>query len=93
MQAWARAKKETAMPTLEFWRKLADKMMTNRLGDNEVAAASPVRTRASLSNDHVLSKRAKKEGKWNYSTRKFNEVTTLYVARPCFVCRVNTRAY
>ena len=66
VQALARAKKETAMPTLEFRRRLAEKMMTNRLGDNGVAAASPVRTRASLSNDHVLSKRAKKEGKWNY---------------------------
>ena len=60
MQARAHAKKETATPTLEFWRKLAEKLMTNRLGDNGVAAASPVRTRASGSNDHVLSKRAKK---------------------------------
>jgi hypothetical protein len=93
VQAWARAKKEMAMPTLEFQRKLAEKMMTNRLGDNGVAAASPVCTRASLSNDHELSKCAKKEGKWNYSTRKFNEVTTLYVAHPCSVCRVNTRDY
>ena len=66
VQALARAKKETAMPTLEFWRRLAEKMMTNRLGDNGVAAASPVRTWASLSNEHVISKRAKKEGKWNH---------------------------
>ena len=93
VQALAHAKKETAMPTLEFRRRLVEKMMTNRLGDNGVAAASPVRTWASLSNDHVLSKRAKKEGKWNYSKRKFNQVKTLYVAHPYSVCRVNTRVY
>ncbi len=60
MQAWASEKKETALPTMEFQRKLVEKMMTDRLGDNGVAAASPVRTRARVSNDHVLSKRAKK---------------------------------
>ena len=64
-----------------------------KLGDNGVAAASPVRTPARLSIDHVLNKRAKKEGKWNPSTRKFNVVTMLYVARPCSVCRANTRDY
>ena len=68
MQALARAKKETAMPTLEFRRRLAEKMMTNRLGDNGVAAASPVRTWASLSNDHMLSKRAKKKRE-NWTTK------------------------
>ena len=93
VQARARGKKETAMPTLEFRKKLAQKMLTNRLGDNGVAAASPVRTRASLSNDHVLSKREKNEGKWNPYTRRFNEVATLYIARPCVICRVNTRDY
>ncbi len=93
MQARARGTKETAMPTLEFRKKLAMRMMTNKLGDNGVAAASPVRTRARLSIDHVLSKRAKKEGKWNPSTRKFNVVTMLYVARPCSICRANTRDY
>ena len=93
VQARARGKKESAMPTLEFRRQLAMKMMTNTLGNTGAAAASPRRTRASLSNDHVLSKRAKKEGKWNPYTRKFNEVTTLYVARPCSCCRTNTRDY
>ena len=63
VQALVRAKKEAAMPTLEIWKNLAMRMMTNKLGDNGVAAASPVRTRASLSNDHVLSKHAKKRGK------------------------------
>ena len=93
VQARARGKKEPAMPTLEFRRQLAMKMMTNTLGNTGAAVASPRRTRASLSNDHVLSKRAKKEGKWNPTTRKFNEVTTLYVARPCSGCRTNTRDY
>jgi hypothetical protein len=65
----------------------------DKLGHTEVAAASPRRTWSSLSNDHVLSKSAKEEGKWNYSTRKFNQVMTLYVARPCSVCRVITRVY
>jgi hypothetical protein len=93
VQARARAKKETAMPTLEFRKKFTMKMMTNKLGDNGVAAASPARTGASLSNNHVFSKRVKKEGKWNPSTHTFNEVNTLYLACRCSVCRVNTRDY
>ncbi len=73
VQARARAKKEAAMPTLEFWKNLAMKMMTNKLGDNGVAAASPKRTRDSLSINHVLKKRLKKQGIWNYTTQKFVE--------------------
>ncbi len=65
VQAWARAKKEATMPTLEFRRNLAMKMMTNKLGDNGVTAASPKCTWASLSNDHVLKKRLRKQGIWN----------------------------
>jgi hypothetical protein len=93
VQARARGTKETVMPTLEFWKKLAMRMMTNKLGDNGVEAASSACTRARLSIDHVLSKRPQKEGKWNLSMRTFRKVTTLYVAHPCSVCHVNTRDY
>ncbi len=44
VQARARGTKKTAMPTLEFRKKLAIRMMTNKLGDNGVEAASPART-------------------------------------------------
>ncbi len=91
VQARARATKETAMPTLDFWKKLAMRMIQNKIGDNGVAAASPKRTRASVPRDHVLIKRAKKEGKYSYSKRRFKECKTLYIPHPCYVCRKSTR--
>ncbi len=81
-QAWVRAKKEAAMQTLEFQKNLAMKMMTNKLGDNGVAAASPKHTRDSLSINHALKKRLKKQGIWNYTTQKFVERNTLYIPHP-----------
>jgi hypothetical protein len=93
VQACARAKKEVTMPTEESWKNLAMKMMTNKLGDNRVTAASPKCTRASLSNNHVLKKRLKKQGIWNYTTQKFVERNTLYITHPCSNCRMPTRNY
>ncbi len=93
VQAWAHAKKEAAVPTLEFWKNVAMKMMTNKLGNNGVAAASPKCTWASLSNNHVLKKRLKKQGIWNYTKQKFVERNTLYIPHLCFDCRMLTRDY
>jgi hypothetical protein len=50
------AKKETAMRTLEFHKKLAIRMMTNKLNDKGVAAASPMCTRAHPLSEHVIVK-------------------------------------
>ena len=72
VQAWARAKKEILMPTLEFRKKLAMRMMTNKLKNNGLTPASPVCTRARNSSEHVMVKRQKKEGSWNVYTRTFN---------------------
>ena len=57
------------MPTLEFCKKLAMRMMTNKLNDNGVAAASPVHTRARTLSKHVIVKQQKGEGSWNVYTR------------------------
>ena len=48
------AKKETAMLTLEFCKKMAMLMMTNKLNDNGVAAVSPVCTRARTLSEHGI---------------------------------------
>ena len=96
VQAWVRAKKEAAMLTLEFRKNLAlkiMKMMANKLGNNGVAGASPKCTRASLSNNHVLKKRLKKQGIWNYTMQKFMEWNTLYIPHPCSNCHTPTRDY
>jgi hypothetical protein len=42
---------------------------TNKLNDNGVAAASPVRTRARTLSEHVIVKRQKGEGSWNVYTQ------------------------
>ena len=91
VQTRARAKKGMAMPTLEFCKKLAMRMMTNKLNDNGVAAASPVRTRARTLSKHVIVKQQKGEGSWNVYT--LNKRDTLYIPHPCSECRAKTRSY
>jgi len=59
VQARAHAKKEISMPTLEFRKQLAMRMMTNKLNNNRLTPASPVRTRARNSSKHVIVKRQK----------------------------------
>jgi hypothetical protein len=81
------------MPTLEFRKKLAMRMMTNKLKNNGLTPASPVRTRARNSSEHVIVKRQKKEGSWNVYTRTFNMRDTLYIPHPCSECRKNTQSY
>jgi hypothetical protein len=53
VQAWARAKKEMAMPALVFRKKLVMWIMANKLNNNGVAAASPMRFQACISSKHV----------------------------------------
>ena len=93
VQARARAKKEIAMPTLDFRKQLAMRMMTNKLNNNGLTPASPKRTRAHNSSEHVIVKRQKNEGSWNVYTRTFNMRDTLYIPHPCSECRKNTRSY
>ena len=92
-QVRARAKDENPDPTLTFRRKLAIQMMANKIQGNGVVAASPPRRPSRRSIEHVLTKRKRKEGKWNPYTRRFNETKTVYVPRPCSDCGKNTRSY
>jgi hypothetical protein len=93
VQARARGRKEVPEPTLTFRRKLAMRMLSNKIQSNGVAAASPPRLRRRSSTIHILKKRNVKEGKWNYSTRAFNKVTTEYVRYPCTECKKGVRTY
>ena len=85
--------KEVPEPTLTFRRKLAMRMLTNKLQSNGIAAASPPRLQRRSSTIHILKKRKVKEGKWNYSPRKFNEVNTEYVRYPCTKCKKGVSMY
>jgi hypothetical protein len=92
-QARARARKLPAEPTLEFRKKLAFKMLTNKLGDDGRVPKSPVRTRRLSNRVHVHKKREKFCGVWNLYTRNFRVCKTEYLKRPCSVCRKSTREY
>jgi hypothetical protein len=92
-QAGARARDDKPDPTLIFQRKLAMEMMTNKIKDNGVVAASPLRRPSRRVPSHVLTKRKQNEGKWNPNARKFNFTKTMYVVRPCFDCGKTTRSY
>ncbi len=73
-QARARARKETAMPTLTFQKNLAKLMMTNKLDVEAVAPNSPIRRKRKSSTVHVYKKRPKNAGNWNPCTHKFNKI-------------------
>ena len=91
VQARARARKEASEPTLTFRRKLAMRMLTNRIGT--VVAPSPLRVRTRTSTNHVHRKRKKHEGLWDYTTRKFAKRKTEYIRHPCVECGKSTRSY
>jgi len=91
--ARARAKKGPAEPVLDFRRKLAKMMLENKLNEYGVAPSSPIRPRRVSNTPHVIKKRAKKEGRYDSERRQFKQVKTLYLARPCSVCRKDTRDY
>ena len=93
VQARARGRKEVPEPTLTFQRKLAMRMLRNKIQSNGVATASPPRLQKQSSTIHILKKRGVKEGKWNYSTRAFNKVNTEYVRYPCTKCKKGVRTY
>ena len=92
-QARARARDEKLDPTLLFQWNLAMQMMTNTIQSNRVVAASPPRPTTRRSALHVLMKRRKKEGKWDSYTNKFKVCKSLYIPRPCSICREKTRSY
>jgi hypothetical protein len=85
-QARARARDDKPDQTLIFRQKLAMEMMTNKIKDNGVVAASPLRRPSRRVPSHVLTKRKQNEGKWNPNARKFNYTKTMYVIRPCSDC-------
>ena len=78
-QARARARDVKPDPTLTFRRKLAIEMMTNKIKDNGVVAASPLRRPSRTVPSHVLTKRKQNEGEWNPNAQKFNFTKTMYV--------------
>ena len=92
-QARARAKKETAMPTLEFRKNLAKLMMTNKLDDEGVSPNSPIRRRRRSSTVHLHKKRPKNAGNWNPSRRDFSTINQPYSRHKCSNCNQLTREY
>jgi hypothetical protein len=54
-------------------------MMTNKIQDNGVIAASPLRRPSRRVPSHVLTKRKQNEGEWNPNAQKFNFTKTMYV--------------
>jgi hypothetical protein len=86
-QARARARDDKPDPTLIFQRKLAMQMMTHKIQDNGVIAASPLRrpSRRGRVPSHVLTKRKQNEGKWNPKSMKIQSSVhaPIAVKLPC----------
>ena len=91
--ARARARKESAAAVLDFRRALAKRMLENRLNQYGEAPNSPIRPRRVSNTPHVLKKRNKHEGRYDPERGVFKRVRTVYLARPCTVCRKDTRDY
>ena len=92
-QARARAMGETAEPSLEFRKKMAHKMLMNKLNDYGVTGGSPARVRRRESNEQVHRKWAKHEGMWNATSKKFERWQTEYIHHPCSVCHKTMWSY
>ena len=93
VQARARGKKEGAEASLNFRKQLAKCMIFNKLGDNGVAPPSPIRFQLRRITEHERKRKLQHEGKWNATTRKFNQVKTPYVREKCSNCSETTREY
>jgi hypothetical protein len=91
--ARARATKAPAKPMLDFRRRLAKMMLENRLNAHGVAPNSPICPRRVSNTPHVLKKRERNKGKYDPERHQFKRVNTEYLARPCTVCRKDTRDY
>jgi len=91
--ARARAMKLPAKPVLDFWRNLAKMMLENRLKEYGVAPNSPICPRRVSNTPYVIKKRARNEGRYDPEHRQFKRVNTVYLARPCTVCRKDTWNY
>ena len=93
----ARARRNAAVPTLEFRKKLARQMMENRLNSDGIILQSPRRPSkrvvASVSRDCKLMKRATFTGTWDESTKNFRQVTTQYLKLKCISCPEKVRTY
>jgi hypothetical protein len=91
--AKARATSRPADSVLDFWKRLAELMLENKLDARGVAPNSPIRPRRTSNTVHVLKKRAKYEGKFDHERRAFKRVKSMYLTRPCRDCRKDTRDY
>jgi hypothetical protein len=91
--AKARATSRPADSVLDFWKRLAELMLENKLDARGVASNSPIRPRRTSNTVHVLKKRAKYEGKFDPERRAFKRVKSMYLTRPCRDCRKDTRDY
>ena len=86
-----RAKKETAESQLEFHKRLANKMLNNKLDGEGNCPNSPVRprkrSRESLENEHRFMTRPNFTGSWNKKAQAFAQVKTKYSKLECATCK------
>ncbi len=78
---------------LNFRRNLTKMMLGNRLDEYGVAPNSPIHPRRVSNTPHVIKKRARNDGRYDSERRQFKRVSTVYLARPCTVCRKDTWDY
>jgi hypothetical protein len=92
-----RAKKETAESQLEFHKRLANKMLNNKLDGEGNCPNSPVRprkrSRESLENEHRFMTRPNFTGSWNKKAQAFAQVKTKYSKLECATCKFPCRTY
>jgi len=76
-----RRRREQTNPQLEFWRKMAQakELLNNTLDVSQVLPPAAVAARWCSNAVHAITKRGRKEGKWNPSTHRFQLVETIYL--------------
>ena len=86
VQSRARGKREPTTPQLQFRRKLAEQMLTNRIGVQVVPEVVRMRRRRQSNVDHKCLRRGARDGAWNPYTRRFSQTKTDYVRHRCSKC-------
>jgi hypothetical protein len=93
----ARATRKAAVPTLEFWKKMARQMIENWLNNDGITLPSPrqpsKRVVESVSREHELVKRPTFTGSWDEYRNNCWRVMTEYLKLKCVSCPEKVQTY
>ena len=97
IQSRARARKLPAESQMEFRRKLAMKMLENKVNETGESPMSPMRRRKraldEVEDPHQCMTRPLNTGKWDFKQNRWSQTKSLYSKMACIECGQLCRTY